>query len=76
MEVIATTKFTRSVPYSQTANTFMISKYDIKSVRSGLHIANSPTLHKNKKKLKEKASQTDWLKVHCHDQLGFHWLKY
>lgn len=50
-------------------------KYDIKSIRSGLHIANSPTLHKNKKKLgkkkrktkkKKKASQTDWLKSHCH----------
>lgn len=57
----------------------MILKYDIKTVRPGLHIANRPTLHKNKKKLKKKkkresASQTDWLKSHCHDQLGFQWL--
>lgn len=57
MEVIATTKFTRCVPYFQTGNTFMILKYDIKSVRSGLHIANSPTLHKNKKKLKKKENR-------------------
>lgn len=74
MEVIATTKFTRCVPYFQMGNTFMNLKYDIKSVRSGLHIANSPTLHKNKKKLekkerkkqKKRASQTNWLKSHCH----------
>lgn len=58
MEVIATTKFTRRVPYYfQTGNTFMILKYDTKSVRSGLHIANSPTLHKSKKKLENKKNK-------------------
>lgn len=65
MEVVATTWFTHSVPYSQTGNSFMISSMISSPSALGLTLQTARQCIKTKMKKKKKASQIDWLKSHC-----------